>query len=52
MKKSLEKRYPGICDDINNVMKDGDNCVERWNKMGFGSNKERINAFQASRCSY
>ena len=49
MKKSLEKRYPGICEDINDVMEDGENCINKWNKKGLGDNKERIKSFQVSR---
>ena len=52
MRKSLEKRYPGLCDDVNDVMNDGYNCVERWNKKGLGDNRERIDAFQTSVLQY
>ena len=52
MRQSLEKRFPGLCDDINGVMENGDNCVDRWNKKGLGDSKERIDIFQATILRY
>ena len=50
-KKSLEKRYPGLCDDVKAVM-EAESCQGRWTKEGFGDNIDRRNKFQENILKY
>ena len=51
MKKALEKRYPGLCDDVNDVM-NSKGCEETWNKKGLGDDSARIDKFEENMFRY
>ena len=44
-KKSLEKRYPALCTDVNHIMK-VDACQEFWSYGGLGDNQTRVDQFE------
>ena len=47
MQRSLEKRYPGLCGEVNSVMR-SNGCDDRWNKQGLGGDAARIDRFEAN----
>ena len=51
MHQSLEKRYPGLCEDVAAVM-EKDSCVEKWTSEGFGDDEAKIDQFQESILRY
>ena len=50
-KKALEKRYPALCADVEDVM-EGEACVELWKGGGLGGNKTRVDAFEEAMFKY
>ena len=51
LRRSLEKRYPGLCRDVEDVMKNS-GCDDLWTKSGLGDDAERIDLFEAKILRY
>ena len=51
LRRSLEKRYPGLCRDVEDVMENSA-CDDLWTKGGLGDDSERIDHFEENILRY
>ena len=51
LRRSLEKRYPGLCKDVVDVVEDSA-CDDLWTKGGLGEDEERIDQFETAILRY